>query len=103
MPPIDSTILSLMASVATIFAQLTKGLLPQKVKDYLALILFVVLVPLGTALALYYGRDPVAGALEGFFGFAAAVGFYETASNVPGAQRVFNKRGWIVKRARPRK
>ena len=99
MPPIDSTVLSLLAAAATVMVQLVKGLLADTVKQYLPLILFVILVPLGTALAFYYGRDPVAGALEGFFGFAASVGFYETASNVPGARSVFNGRGWIIKSA----
>ena len=58
MPPIDSTVLSLLAAAATVMVQLVKGLLADTVKQYLPLILFVILVPLGTALAFYYGRDP---------------------------------------------
>ena len=102
MPPIDSTVLSLLAAAATVMVQLVKGLLADTVKQYLPLILLVVMVPLGTALALYYGRDPVAGALEGFFGFAASVGFYETVSAAPVTRKVFNSRGWIIKSARLR-
>ena len=97
MPPIDSTVLSLLAAAATVMVQLVKGLLADTVKQYLPLILFVVMVPLGTALAFYYGRDPVAGALEGFFGFAASVGFYEAANGLPVTKGVFNGRGWIVR------
>lgn len=97
MPPIDSTVLTLLASVATVVTQLVKGLLPDKLKAYLPVMIFAVLLPLGTALALYYQRDPVAGALEGLFGFASAVGFYETANAIPGAREVFNDRGWIAK------
>lgn len=97
MPPLSSEVLALLGAVSTVFAQLVKGLLPEKVKTYLPLVLFVVLVPLGVALAIYYGRDPVAGALEGLFGFASSVGFYEAANKVPGAKVAFNSRGWITR------
>ena len=98
MPAIDSGILTLMASVATVFVQMVKGLVPEDKRQWIPLALFVVMVPLGLAFAFYYGRDPLAGALEGFFGFASAVGFYEAASNVPGARLAFNNEGWIRRR-----
>jgi hypothetical protein len=89
-------VLALLASVSTVAAQLVKGLLSDKLKSYLPLILFVVMVPLGLGMALYMGRDPVAGALEGLFGFASSVGFYEAANSLPGVNTVFNERGWIA-------
>lgn len=95
MPPIDSAILALMASVATVFVQMVKGLVPDHLKQWIPLALFVVMTAIGLSVALYYGRDPLTGALEGFFGFASAVGFYEAASSVPGARRAFNSEGWI--------
>ncbi len=97
MPPLESSVLAILSSVATIVVQLVKGLLPEKVKQFLPLIIAVILVPLGALLALYYGRDPVAGALEGLFAFGASVGFYEAASNVPGVRSAFNDRGWLGK------
>lgn len=95
MPPLSSEVISLMSSITAIFVQMVKGLVPEKVKQYIPLILFFILVPLGVLLALYTGRDPVSGALEGLFGFASAVGFYETASRTPGVKAAFNGRGWI--------
>lgn len=97
MPALSSEVLALLGGAATILAQLVKGLLPEKAKEYLPIILFLICVPLGAALAFYYGRDPVAGCLEGLFGFASAVGFYEAANAIPGAKTVFNDRGWIVR------
>jgi len=97
MPPLESSVLAILTSVATIMAQLIKGLLPEKVKQYLPLILAVLLVPIGTLLAYAYGRDPIAGALEGLFAFGSAVGFYEAASKVPVAKQVFTSEGWITR------
>jgi hypothetical protein len=98
MPPLSSEVLALLSGVATVFTQLVKGLLPEKVKDWIPLILCVLLTGIGCALAVNYGRDPVAGALEGFFAFAAAVGFYEGASALPIVNKAFNGRGWIQKK-----
>lgn len=98
MPPLDSEVLTLMAAVATILVQLIKGLLSEDIKQWIPLILFVLCTAVGTGLAFYYGRDPVAGALEGFFGFAGAVGFYELTNAIPGARAVMNDRGWIAPR-----
>lgn len=98
MPPLDSGILTLLASVATVFVQLIKGLLDDSLKRWIPLALFVLMVLVGLGLSLYYGRDPVAGALEGFFGFAGAVGFYETANAMPGANKIMNSEGWIQRR-----
>jgi p-aminobenzoyl-glutamate transporter AbgT len=97
MPPIDSAVLALMASIATIFVQLIKGLLSDDFKQWIPLMLFVVMIPLGIALAMVYGRDPIAGALEGFFGFASAVGFYEAANSIPVVNKLFSSKGWVVK------
>lgn len=97
MPPLSSEVLALMAAVATVIVQLVKGLLPERVKQFLPLILCVLMVPLGTLLAAYYGRDPVAGALEGLFAFGSSVGFYEGASELPGVKSVFNGKDWLVR------
>lgn len=95
MPPLESEVLTLMAAVATVLVQLVKGLLSEEAKDWIPLVLFVICTAVGTGLAFYYGRDPVAGALEGFFGFAGAVGFYEVANVIPGANSVMNDEGWV--------
>ena len=93
MPQIDPAVLALFASVAAVFVQLLKGLVNEVYHRFIPVALFVVMTPLGVALALYMGRDPVAGALEGFFGFASSVGFYQVAKTL--APGVVNGRGWI--------
>lgn len=98
MPPIDSSVLAMLSSVAVVVVQLVKGLLDDSVKRWIPLVLFVVMLPVGVLLAYYYGRDPVAGLLEGLFGFASAVGFYEAASEVPGVKKVMNGRGWVYRK-----
>ena len=93
MPQIDSTVLALFSSIAAVFVQILKGLVSEAYHRFIPVAMFIVMTPLGVALALYMVRDPVAGALEGFFGFAAAVGFYQAAKTV--APSVVNGRGWI--------
>jgi len=93
MPLIDSAVLGLFASVAAVLVQLLKGLVDEAYHRWIPLAMFLVMTPLGVALAMYMARDPVAGALEGFFGFAGAVGFYQAAKAV--APSVVNGRGWI--------
>lgn len=95
MPPVDAQVLAMLSSVAAIFTQLLKGLLPENVRTYIPLILIAILVPLGVGLAFYTGRDPVAGALEGLFAAASAVGFYEAAHVTPGVRLIFKHRGWV--------
>lgn len=96
MPQIDSAVLALFASIAAVFVQLLKGLVSETYHKFIPVALFVVMTPLGIALSMYMGRDPVAGALEGFFGFASAVGFYQAAKTI--APGVVNGRGWITTR-----
>ena len=93
MPQLDSGVLTLFASVAVIFVQLLKGLVNETYHRFIPLALFVVMTPMGVALAFYSGRDPVAGGLEGFFGFATAVGFYAAGKAI--APGVVNSAGWI--------
>ena len=93
MPEIDSAVLTMFSSVAAVLVQLLKGLVNEAYHRFIPLALFVVMTPLGVALAAYTARDPVAGGLEGFFGFAGAVGFYQVAKTV--APSVVNGRGWI--------
>ena len=98
MPLLESQIITIIAGIATTLTQLLKGLVDEAYKKWIPLVLAVVCTAVGVGLAFYYGRDPVAGALEGFFAFAGAVGFYELASVVPGANSAFNDRGWIAKK-----
>ncbi|HUX30177.1 MAG TPA: hypothetical protein VMV78_06070 [Thiobacillus sp.] len=93
MPLIDSAVLATFSSIAAVLVQLLKGMVDDAYHRWIPLAMFVVMTPLGVALAMYMGRDPVAGALEGFFGFAGAVGFYQAAKAV--APSVVNGKGWI--------
>ena len=98
MPQIESGIIALLASVASVFVQASKNLVPDSSRDWIAPALLFLLTLVGLGLSFYYGRDPVVGVLEGFFGGATALGFYEGASAIPGVNRVFNGKGWIGNR-----
>lgn len=98
MPLLESQIIALFSSVASIFMQTIKNLIPERGRRWIPLGLLFVLTLLGLGLSMYMGRDPVAGVLEGFFGGAAALGYYEIASNTPGVNRVVNRKGWVGKR-----
>lgn len=98
MPLLESQVIALLSSVALIFTQTIKNLIPEGGRKWIPLGLLFVLTLLGLGLSMYMGRDPVAGVLEGFFGGAAALGYYEVGSNVPGVNRVVNSKGWVGKR-----
>jgi len=93
MPQLDSAVLALFSSVAAVLVQLLKGLVDEAYHRWIPLAMFLVMTPMGVALAFYSARDPVAGGLEGFFGFAAAVGFYQAGKTI--APSVINGRGFI--------
>jgi len=93
MPQLDSAVLAMFSSVAAVLVQLLKGLVDEAYHRWIPLAMFLVMTPMGVALAFYSARDPVAGGLEGFFGFASAVGFYAAAKTV--APALANSRGWI--------
>ena len=95
MPPLDSNILALMSSIGTVFVQAIKGLLPDRAKAFIPVGLIALMIVIGLSLAFYYGRDPLAGALEGFFGAAGAIGIYEGANAIPGVKAVASSKGWI--------
>jgi uncharacterized membrane protein len=95
MPALDSAIIALLATVANIVTQLVKELVPDTAKQWIPLGLVLLTMGVGIGLAAIYGRDLVAGLLEGLFGGASAVGVYEVGSNLPGVSRVYNGDGWI--------
>jgi len=95
MLPIDLEVVAWLAVVANIVVQLVKGLLPEGAQKFIPLGLFVILVGFGLGLAAYIGRDLFAGAMEGFFGAASAIGLYEGLSSLPGVQKIYNEKGWI--------
>lgn len=95
MPVLDPSIIALLAGAANIIVQLFKGLLSDKAKEFIPLIVIVLLTVVGVLLAFGYDRDLIAGLLEGFFAGATAVGFYEGVSSIPGVNKVYNGRGWI--------
>lgn len=98
MPVLESQLIALFSSVASIFTQIIKNLIPEGGRKWIPLGLLFILTLLGLGLSMYMGRDPVAGVLEGFFGGAAALGYYEVASNVPGVKEVVNGKGWVGQR-----
>ena len=98
MPLLESQIIALLAGVATILVQAFKNLVPDSGRDWIPPALLFLLTLAGIGLAMYYGRDPVAGLLEGLFGGASSLGFYEFASAVPGVNRAFNGKGWVGQR-----
>ncbi len=97
MPQLSAEIMALLAGVANIVTQMVKGLIPDQGQKWIPLGLILLTMGAGVALTFAYGRDPIAGLLEGLFGGASAVGFYELASKVPGFDRVWNGTGWITK------
>lgn len=98
MPLLESQVIALLASVATILTQAFKNVIPEAGREWIPVGLLFLLTLVGVGLAMYYGRDPVAGVLEGFFAGGTALGFYAGASTVPGANKVFNGRGWVGQR-----
>ena len=98
MPLLESQIIALLASVASILTQAFKNIIPDEGRRWVPPGLLFLLTLLGLGLSMYFGRDPVTGVLEGFFGGASALGFYEIASNVPGVKRMVNGKGWVGKR-----
>lgn len=94
MPEISSQAIGLMASLAVIFVQVVKDALPEKIKPYIPVALVVALPLIRVGLCLYYGTDPVAGALEGIFGAGSAIGAYEAGHQL--APSVVTSRGWLT-------
>lgn len=97
MPSLDPEIIGLLAAVANIITQMVKDLIPEAGKKWIPLGLIVLLMGVGISLAGAYGRDLIAGLLEGLFGGASAVGFYEAANKLPGLGKVWTSAGWIRK------
>lgn len=92
---LDPRWIGLLAAIANVLVQLVKGLFSDGLKRWIPLLVIGVLGLAGLGLAAYYGRDLVAGALEGFFAGASSVGFYEIAKSLPGVQLAFNGNGWF--------
>jgi hypothetical protein len=92
---LDPGVIGFLAAIGNILVQAIKGLLPEGARPYIPVGLIAIMMVLGTAIALYVGRDPVVGLFEGFFGAATAVGIYEGASALPGLEKVYNSAGWI--------
>ena len=92
---LDPLVIGFLAVVANVVVQALKGVLPDAVRKYLPLVIMAVMAAVGLGLALYLGRDPVAGLLEGFFAGASAVGLYEAEARIPGVRAVFHDRGWL--------
>lgn len=95
MPTIRPEIIALVAAIANVLIQLFKGPIPEKVREWIPIILMFLLTAGGVGLAAAYGYDLLAGALEGFFGAATALGFYATASSIPGVRKVVGSNGWV--------
>lgn len=94
MPQLDSGVIALLASIISALTQLVKGvLLGEDAKRYLPLGVVFLSAALGIGLAVYHGRDPVAGITEGTIAGLTALGLYATAkSAVP---KVVNSDGWL--------
>jgi len=82
-----------LAPIATILAQMFKGLISEKYRKWLAVALPFVVSGISVALFYYYGGDMVLGAIQGFFAGAASVGLYEAGKTV--APKALNGGGWI--------
>lgn len=95
MPQLDPLVVGFLAIVAGIGIQAVKGLLSNKAKDRIPIASIGILSLAGAGLALYSGRDPMAGIFEGFFAAASATGLYEGLASLPGVSRVINSAGWL--------
>jgi hypothetical protein len=99
MPLIRPEVIALVAAIATVLVQVLKGPIPEKIRAWIPIILFVLLTAGGVGLAAAYGYDLIAGALEGLFGAATSLGFYAAGSSIPGVKRVVGSSGWIAEKS----
>lgn len=95
MPAVDSATILFIASVIEILTQLVKGLVPEKVRDWIPVVLAAVGLILGALFGVYYQKDLMAAVFEGLFGAATALGFYQVSSRLPAVEKAFGSRGWI--------
>ena len=97
MPQIDSNVVSLLAGVFAALVQLVKGLVfdNEEAKRWLPLGITLLCALVGTLLAFYYGRDPVAGVVEGVIAGLTSLGLYAAGKAV--APNVVNSEGWLKK------
>lgn len=103
MPDLDPRIILFLATAANAIVQFIKGRLPESdpdsdkmaARDWIPIILLPATTAVGCLMAAYYGRDLVAGAFEGFFAGASAVGIYELGSRIPGLDKLFTSPGWF--------
>ena len=86
-------VIAALSPIATILAQMVKGLIPEEHRKWLAVALPFVVAALAVGLFYYYGGDLILGAIQGFFAGAAAVGLYEAGKTV--APKLLNGNGWI--------
>lgn len=95
MPAVQSEHIFFIASMIEVLTQLLKGPVPEKYRVWIPVALFVVGVGAGLGFGAYYGGDLIAGGLEGFFGAASALGFYQVAKRLPVVETAFGARGWL--------
>ena len=94
MPQLESSVVALLAGVFSALTQLVKGLLlTEEAKRWIPLGTVFLCAIVGTLLAFYYGRDPVAGVVEGVVAGLSALGLYATGKAVMPA--AINTNGWI--------
>ncbi len=98
MPQLDSTVVSLLAGVFSALTQLVKGVfLSEDAKRWLPICSVLLCSGVGTALAFYYGRDPITGLFEGVIGGLSALGVYATANSI--APKAVNTEGWLKRKS----
>lgn len=95
MPAVDSATILFIASIIEILTQLVKGLVPEKLRDWIPIVLTAVGLILGAVFGVYYQKDLMAAVFEGLFGAATALGFYQVSSRVPAIEKAFGSKGWI--------
>ena len=94
MPELDSSIVSWLTGVLAAVTQLVKGLvLTEEAKRWLPLGVVFLAALVGFGLAMAYGRDPIAGLMEGVVGGLSSLGLYAVGKSA--APGVVNTDGWI--------
>ncbi len=96
MPIVDSAHILFIASIIEILTQLLKGPIPDEYRQWIPGALTVVGLAVGAVFGLYYHTDLMAAVLEGLFGAALALGFYQVTSRVPAVNGAFGNKGWLA-------